>query len=91
MRRRGMLATIVTALWVAPSVPAQDLPNGAGKDVVTKVCTASHDAGRIVSKKKTKEEWNDTVDKTAARGAMATDEEFETIVNYLAKNFGKDL
>ena len=26
----------------------------------------------------------------AQHGAMATDEEFEAIVTYLAKNFGKD-
>jgi cytochrome c5 len=69
---------------------AQDLPEGAGKDLVTKVCTVCHEVTRITSKKKTKEEWSDTVDKMAARGAMATDAEFETIVTHLAKNFARD-
>ena len=87
--RRGKLAAILTA-FLAASVQAQDLPEGAGKDLVTKVCTVCHELTRITSKKKTKEEWSDTVDKMAARGAMATDEEFEAIVAYLAKNFGKD-
>ena len=86
--RLGMSATILTGLLLTASVRAQDLPDGAGKDVVTKVCTACHDTARIVSKKKTKEEWNDTVDKMAARGAKASDEEFDSIVNYLAKYFG---
>jgi cytochrome c5 len=72
------------------SVQAQDLPDGAGKDVVVKVCTVCHDTARIISKKWTKEEWNTTIDKMAARGAMASDEEFEIIVTYLTKNFGKD-
>jgi hypothetical protein len=49
-----------------------------------------HDTARIISKKWTKEEWNTTIDKMAARGAMASDEEFEIIVTYLTKNFGKD-
>ncbi len=84
------LATIVTAFVLAASVQAQDLPDGAGKDLVMKVCTVCHELTRITSKKRTKEEWSDTVDKMAARGAMASDEEFETIVNYLAKYFGKD-
>jgi len=84
------LATILTALLLAAPVQAQDLPDGAGKDLVVKVCTVCHDAARIVSKKWTKEQWNDTIDKMAMRGAMATDEEFEAIVNYLAKYFGKD-
>ena len=81
---------LLTALLLAALVQAQDLPEGSGKDLVMKVCTVCHELTRITSKKKTKEEWNDTVDKMAARGAMASDEEFEMIVAYLAKNFGKE-
>jgi len=74
----------------AASVQAQDLPDGAGKDLVMNVCTVCHELTRITSKKKTKDEWNDTVDKMAARGAKASDEEFDAIVNYLAKHFGPE-
>ena len=88
--KRERLVIIVTALLLAASVQAQDLPNGAGKELVMNVCTVCHDATRIISKKRTKEEWSDTVDKMAARGAKASDEEFETIVTYLTKYFGKD-
>ena len=88
--KRNRLATILTAFVLAASVQAQDLPEGVGKDLVMKVCTVCHEVDRIVSKRKTKEEWNDTVDKMAARGAMASDEEFATIVTYLTKYFGKD-
>jgi hypothetical protein len=88
--KRERLATILTAFLLTASVQAQDLPDGAGKDVVVKVCTVCHDTARIISKKWTKEEWNATIDKMAARGAMASDEEFEIIVTYLTKNFGKD-
>ena len=84
------LATILTAFLLTTSVQAQDLPDGVGKELVVKVCTVCHDVARILSKKWTKEEWNDTVDKMAMRGAKASDEEFETIVTYLTKYFGKD-
>jgi len=84
------LATILTAFLLAASVQAQDLPNGVGKELVMRVCTQCHDLERVVSKRKTKQEWNDLVDMMASRGAKATDEEFDTIVNYLAKYFGKD-
>ena len=84
------LVTIPAALLLAASLEAQDLPDGAGKDLVMNVCTVCHDVMRIVSKRKTKEEWNDIVDQMATKGAKASDEEFDTIVNYLAKNFGKD-
>ena len=90
MEKRARLATILTAFLLAASVLAQDLPDGVGKDLVKTVCTQCHELTRITTKKRTKEEWNDTVDKMAARGARASDEEFETIVTYLAKYFGKD-
>jgi hypothetical protein len=88
--RRERLATILTAVLLTASVHAQDLPDGVGKDLVMTVCTQCHELTRITSKKRTKEEWNDTVDKMATRGARASDEEFETIVTYLTKYFGKD-
>jgi cytochrome c5 len=87
---RPTLTTILTAFLLAASAQAQDLPDGAGKDLVVKVCTVCHDSARIVSKKWTRAEWNDTVDKMAMRGAMASDDEFDAIVTYLTKNFGKD-
>jgi cytochrome c5 len=86
--KQQRLATILVAFLLAAPVQAQDLPDGAGKDLVVKVCTVCHDAARIVSKKWTKAEWNDLVDNMARRGAMATDDEFDAIVTYLAKNFG---
>lgn len=86
---KGLVA-IPAALLLAASLEAQDLPDGAGKDLVMNVCTVCHDLMRITSKRKTKEEWNDIVDQMATKGAKASDEEFDTIVNYLAKNFGKD-
>lgn len=86
---KGLVA-IPAALLLAASLEAQDLPDGAGKDLVMNVCTVCHDLVRITSKRKTKEEWNDIVDQMATKGAKASDEEFDTIVNYLAKNFGKD-
>ena len=86
---KGLVA-IPVALLLAASLEAQDLPDGAGKDLVMNVCTVCHDLMRITSKRKTKEEWNDIVDQMATKGAKASDQEFDTIVNYLAKNFGKD-
>ena len=87
---RERFVIFLAAFWLGASVQAQDLPDGAGKDLVMNVCTQCHEVTRITSKKKTKDEWNDTVDKMAARGAKASDEEFETIVTYLTKYFGKD-
>jgi cytochrome c5 len=55
-----------------------------------KVCTVCHEVTRITSKRRTKEQWNETVDTMAARGAKASNEEFDAIVAYLAKYLGTD-
>jgi len=88
--RRERLAGVLGIFLLGTSIRAQDLPDAPGKDLVMSVCAVCHDLTRITSKKKTKDEWNDTVDKMAARGAKASDEEFDTIVNYLTRYFGRD-
>ena len=88
--RRARLATILTPFLFASAVPAQDLPAGPGKDILTNVCTQCHTLNRVTEKKLAKDEWNDIVDRMAAKGAKASDEEFDTLVNYLTKNFGKE-
>jgi len=40
--------------------------------------------------RKTRAEWQATIDRMAANGAPATAEQFEAIVTYLTKNFGKE-
>ena len=77
-------------LFIAPVQAQDNLPDGPGKDLLQNVCTQCHTLNRVTDAKKTKDEWNDVVDKMAAKGARASDEEFETIVNYLVKNFGKE-
>lgn len=74
----------------APHAIAQDLPDGAGKDVVVKACTSCHDADNFTSKKHSKAEWKEVVDTMVAYGAEVSDEQSEIITTYLAKNYGKD-
>jgi competence protein ComEA len=66
-----------------------DLPDGDGKDLVENDCSSCHDLGVIVSQRNTKERWSTLVDLMRSRGATGTDEEFQAIVEYLAKYLGK--
>jgi len=68
---------------------AQDLPDGPGKEVFNRVCTQCHGLDQIVELKQTKAEWSALVDTMVQYGAVAKDEEFDVIIDYLAKNFGK--
>jgi len=82
---------LVVGIFLASlTASAQDLPAGPGKDVFEKVCSACHGLDIITALKHTRAEWKSVIDTMAGYGAMAKDEEFDAIVTYLAKNFGKD-
>jgi len=72
------------------SVPAQpqELPEAKGRDLYEKICGTCHGTEVVFKTRTTKEKWKDTVDEMAARGAEGTDEQLDTIIDYLAKCFG---
>lgn len=70
---------------------AQDLPEGKGKDTYLKICGACHDAGVVVTMHQSKDDWQSTVDDMKGRGADGSDDDFKTIVNYLAKFQGPEV
>ena len=83
----GVAATIVCA-GMAPPVSAQaGLPDGPGKDQMIKVCGVCHEPQRAASIRLTREGWESTIGDMIARGAKGSDEEFQAILDYLAKNF----
>ncbi len=65
------------------------LPEGPGKAVTERVCSACHDLEQVVQSRMTKPEWSDVVDDMVSRGAKATRSEVDEIVAYLSTNFGK--
>jgi competence ComEA-like helix-hairpin-helix protein len=72
------------------SLPAQsqDLPEAKGRDLYEKICGSCHGTDVVFKTRTTKEKWKTTVDEMAARGAEGTDEQLDTIIDYLAKCFG---
>ena len=86
--RKLSLSLLALGLSVLP-MAAQDLPDGPGKETFAKVCSQCHGLDIIVTLKHTKEEWKTVVDTMASYGASAKDEEFDAVIAYLAKNFGK--
>jgi competence protein ComEA len=72
------------------SAQSQSLPDGPGKALVQRICSECHEPELVMDKRQTKEGWNATVDEMVSRGATGSDSEFDQIVAYLTKNFGKD-
>jgi hypothetical protein len=89
LRRRLILAS-VGFLAVLP-IAGEDLkayPDGPGKDVFVRVCTRCHEAANTTKLRLTKRQWQGKVYAQADRGAEASGEELDQIVDYLAHNFG---
>ncbi len=71
---------------------AQDtLPDGPGKAETVSVCSQCHEAQKSASVKLTRKGWSDTIDKMKALGAQGTDQEFQTILEYLSTHFKGEL
>jgi competence protein ComEA len=80
----------LTILVPALSALAQDkLPEGPGKAAMLKVCQGCHPPEIAAAKSHTRDEWEHTVIDMINAGATGTDDEFDQIVEYLAKNFPK--
>ena len=70
-----------------PTTPAEiSLPEGKGKDVTQRVCSACHGINLFVSQRHTSEKWSSIIDNMISRGLEASDEDLATINKYLATN-----
>ena len=81
-----MVLTTLVYLALAANVPS--LPPGKGKAIVQRDCVGCHALKVVTSKRATREQWSALVDQMVSRGADVPDEEIETVVDYLNKNFG---
>ena len=70
---------------------AQDLPDGSGKEVTNRICSACHEAGVVVKYRNAKEDWESVVEDMRGRGADGSDNDFKAIVAYLARFFGPEV
>jgi cytochrome c5 len=72
----------------APPKPAPvQMPEGDGKAIAEAACQACHRLTNLTRAHKDLDEWRDTVGTMIDRGANVPQDQVETLVQYLAKNF----
>ena len=71
-----------------PAKPAVELPEGEGKAIATEFCQDCHKLTNVTKARKAPDDWHDTVQLMMDRGARLPQDKFDTLVQYLAKNFG---
>ena len=65
-----------------------ELPEGKGKPIIARSCTACHGLDYVVAARLPKEQWRELVAEMRARGADLTEEEVPVVLDYLAEHFG---
>jgi mono/diheme cytochrome c family protein len=80
------VVAIVSTLPAAAQTDAP-LPDGAGKEIVTKACVSCHKANVITSKHATPAQWANIVQQMVSRGADLTDDQIDIVTRYLSANF----
>lgn len=68
----------------------EKLPEGAGRDLLVRVCSACHAPENVIDQRLDRAGWEDLVAMMAGRGVVATDAELKQIVDYLAAHFPQE-
>jgi cytochrome c5 len=70
------------------AAPKIDLPEGDGKPIATEFCQDCHMLKNLLGARKSQDEWKDTVQTMIDRGSRLPPDKVNSLVQYLAKNFG---
>ena len=77
-----------TQTTAPPPAGSAAMPDGAGKAVVQKQCALCHALTVVTAKHASRKEWEQVVNQMVSRGADLTDDEIDTVIEYLARNYG---
>lgn len=89
MKLIAVLLVVGLGSGSAQTMPASAaMPDGAGKAIVQRACSACHAVTVVTSKHASQKEWDQVVNQMVSRGADLTDDEVDTVIEYLAKNYG---
>lgn len=87
---KWMVLSFAALAMTLPAVAQNDaaaLPDGAGKVVIQRMCVGCHQISVITAKRATKDQWSMIVQQMVSRGADGSDQDIDTVVDYLSKNF----
>jgi len=83
-----MFFTSILYLAVVLASDETPLPPGEGQAIVQQKCAGCHALKVITGKKASRQQWSTIVDQMITRGADVSDDDIDTLLDYLAKNFG---
>lgn len=66
---------------------ASQLPEGAGRQELERVCKQCHELARAISLRQDRDGWSQTLAKMSAYGMKCSAKESALVIDYLAKNY----
>jgi competence ComEA-like helix-hairpin-helix protein len=86
----GLCVLLAVAQQAPPKTGGDALPDGPGKGVVQRNCLSCHSVRIAISKRGNEDDWAATVSQMIGRGANISDDDADTIVEYMAVHFGPE-
>ena len=86
--KRLLMLLAVAAGFIAGAWSQDQAGDAEGRKALMKVCTGCHKIEMVTSRRATKEQWRQTIQAMIDKGADGTEEQFNTVLEYLAKNYG---
>jgi mono/diheme cytochrome c family protein len=77
----------MAALLLAPATCVAQSP-AAARAAFQDVCGACHSVETVTSQRRTRAQWQESINSMVARGAKGTDEQFALILDYLTRQYG---
>ncbi len=83
-------AAIAALAWAGYAAQGEKTADDEGHKLLAKVCGSCHKLDLVTSRRGTREQWRATIEAMVDKGADASDEEFNAVLDYLTKNYGPD-
>jgi competence protein ComEA len=85
-----MTRYLFVAFFLLPlAAQSQTMPDGPGKEIILRECTACHQPDHFTKYRHTNEEWQAIVIRMSQRVRSISKEEIDTVQKYLATNYPK--
>ena len=81
------IAWLTAAMVVSTAGAWAQLPDGPGKAETARVCKGCHELERSLAPRQDRDAWQQTMDKMVSLGAEMTEQDYNTVLDYLAKNY----
>jgi len=82
-------AALLLTITAAASAMQDQAADDAGAQAFQAVCSKCHPPDRIVAARRTKTQWEETIDKMTKLGAPVTDDNYDVLLGYLVHHYGK--